>query len=48
MKTVIVEPEKQFSVRWNDERLNIDWPLIESEPIISERDKNSKTLKEKK
>jgi dTDP-4-dehydrorhamnose 3,5-epimerase len=43
-----VEPEKQFSVRWNDEQLKIDWPLLESEPVISERDRDSKTLREKK
>lgn len=42
-----VKPEKQFSVRWDDESLNINWPLIKPKPIISERDKSSKTLKEK-
>jgi dTDP-4-dehydrorhamnose 3,5-epimerase len=43
-----VSPEKQFSVRWDDEDLDITWPLLEAEPILSDRDKNSKTLKEKK
>ncbi len=41
-----VKPENQFSVRWDDEQLNINWPLLSKQPIISERDKNSKTLKE--
>jgi len=43
-----VKPEEQFSVRWDDEQLKINWPLLEPRPIISERDKNSKTLKEKR
>jgi len=43
-----VKPEKQFSVRWNDEELRINWPLEGLIPIISERDKKSKTLKEKR
>ena len=42
-----VHPDKQFSVAWNDESLNIEWPLLEKEPILSERDKKSQTLKEK-
>ena len=42
-----VHPDKQFSVAWNDENLNIEWPLLEKEPILSERDKKSQTLKEK-
>jgi len=43
-----VHPDKQFSICWNDKDLNIKWPLLEKEPILSDRDKNSKTLKEKK
>ena len=35
-----VSPEKQFSVSWDDETLNIDWPLLEDNPILSLRDKN--------
>ena len=42
-----IHPDKQFSICWNDQDLNIEWPLLEEEPILSERDKNSKTLKEK-
>ena len=29
----------QFSIRWNDPILKINWPI--SEPILSERDKNA-------
>lgn len=35
-----ISPEQQFSVSWNDEELNIEWPLIDKEPILSNRDKN--------
>tara|TARA_R110000824_G_scaffold30225_2_gene99742 strand:+ start:4513 stop:5034 length:522 start_codon:yes stop_codon:yes gene_type:complete len=41
-----VSPEKQISVLWNDETLNINWPLIEKSPVLSLRDKNSKRIKE--
>lgn len=29
--------DKQFTLKWNDENLNIDWPI--KEPILSNRDK---------
>ena len=29
--------DEQFTVAWNDPRINIDWPT--SDPILSERDK---------
>jgi dTDP-4-dehydrorhamnose 3,5-epimerase len=29
--------EDQFSIKWNDKRLNIKWPI--KNPILSERDK---------
>ncbi len=29
--------DKQFTLKWNDERLNIDWPS--KNPILSERDR---------
>ncbi len=31
------DADKQFSMKWNDPRLNIDWPI--NDPILSERDK---------
>ena len=27
----------QFTIKWNDERLNIDWPI--DNPILQQRDK---------
>jgi dTDP-4-dehydrorhamnose 3,5-epimerase len=41
-----VAPEKQFSVIWNDDTLNIKWPLLKDEPILSDRDKKSKRIKD--
>ncbi len=35
------DPENQFTIKWNDPRFNIDWP-IEGEPILSLRDKTGK------
>ena len=29
--------EDQFSIKWNDKRLNIDWPI--TNPILQQRDK---------
>ena len=29
--------EDQFSIKWNDKRLNIDWPI--ANPILQQRDK---------
>ena len=43
-----VDPSKQVSIRWNDEDIGIEWPLLESRPILSVRDENSKSIKEKK
>ena len=42
-----INPTNQFSVLWSDGELNIDWSLLEEAPILSERDKNAKTIKEK-
>ena len=32
-----VDADKQFTIKWNDDRINIDWPV--KNPILSERDK---------
>jgi dTDP-4-dehydrorhamnose 3,5-epimerase len=32
----------QFTVRWDDPKLNIAWPI--NNPILSSRDKNAKSL----
>ena len=36
------DTKKQFSLRWNDPKINIKWPT--KRPILSLRDKNSKFL----
>ena len=33
---------KQFTVKWNDPKLNIPWPI--DNPILSSRDKNADTI----
>ena len=34
--------EEQFTVKWNDPKINIPWPI--NNPILSSRDKNAKEL----
>ena len=36
--------ESEACIRWNDPTLAIDWPLPESELIISEKDRNAERL----
>ena len=38
-------PEHDRSIRWNDPSIGIEWPL-ESEPILSEKDRNAPLLKD--
>ena len=38
-----IDAKKQFSLRWNDPQLNINWKI--KKPILSSRDKKSKLLK---
>ncbi len=33
-------PQFEESVLWNDETLSIDWPLVSSEPLLSDKDKH--------
>jgi len=40
--TLYVGADAQFTVRWNDPKLNISWPI--TNPILSSRDKNAKSL----
>lgn len=37
------DTNQQISIKWSDPTLNIQWPS--KNPILSERDKNSKTIK---
>ena len=41
-KGLYVDKEKQFSLRWNDPKLKINWKIIK--PILSNRDKKTKLL----
>ncbi|MGR5550754.1 dTDP-4-dehydrorhamnose 3,5-epimerase [Vibrio sp. DNB22_12_1] len=40
--TKYYDPSSEVSILWNDDKLAIDWPMISSEPILSEKDKNGK------
>jgi len=35
-------PKRQFSLRWNDPKINIKWPI--KKPILSQRDKKTKFI----
>ena len=35
-------PKRQFSLRWNDPKINIQWPI--KKPILSQRDKKTKFI----
>ncbi|MCC2524570.1 dTDP-4-dehydrorhamnose 3,5-epimerase [Vibrio coralliilyticus] len=37
-------PSAEVSIMWNDETLNINWPIV-SEPILSEKDKKGMSFK---
>lgn len=38
-------PSNEGGIKWNDPDINVDWG-IDFEPLLSEKDKNSKTIKE--
>ena len=37
-----IDAAKQVSIRWNDPKINVKWPI--NNPILSERDRKSKLL----
>ena len=37
-------PQYERSLLWNDPALKIDWPIIEGEPILSQKDRQALTL----
>lgn len=39
-------PESEGGIAWNDAQIGIEWPLSESELILSEKDRKHPTLKE--
>jgi dTDP-4-dehydrorhamnose 3,5-epimerase len=40
-------PESDRSLLWNDKDIDIQWPLVnEVEPLLSDKDRNAKTLKD--
>ncbi|MBO7188919.1 MAG: dTDP-4-dehydrorhamnose 3,5-epimerase [Tidjanibacter sp.] len=39
-------PASEGGIAWNDPQIGIEWPLTESEIILSEKDRNRKLLKE--
>lgn len=47
--TNLYHPEDEGALLWNDQDVGVEWPLIDGkDPILSEKDKNNKTLKELK
>jgi len=44
--TEYCHPEDDFSLRWNDSGLAIQWPLLASKPLLSVKDLAAKSLEE--
>ncbi len=44
--TQYYHPEDDHSLLWNDAAVGIDWPLLDNEPILSERDRDAPPLNE--
>lgn len=42
--TAFYRPEAEFSVRWNDPEIGIDWPI--SDPILSAKDRDAPLLRD--
>lgn len=39
--TRLYNPSDEIGILWNDPDINIDWPLGETEPVLSDKDKNN-------
>ena len=39
-------PEDEYSLCWDDKSIGIDWPGMESPPLLSNKDRNAKSLRE--
>jgi dTDP-4-dehydrorhamnose 3,5-epimerase len=46
MLSTYYDPKKEKSLKWNDEKINITWPLADSEIKVSKKDKEALTLRE--
>jgi len=42
--TEYYHPEDDHSLLWNDSAIDIDWPLVSAEPLLSEKDRNAASL----
>ena len=42
--TEYYHPEDDHCLLWNDEAVAIDWPLLSSSPILSDKDRNARRL----
>jgi dTDP-4-dehydrorhamnose 3,5-epimerase len=42
--TEYYHPEDDHSLLWNDSSIAIEWPLVSDSPLLSDKDKNAKTL----
>jgi dTDP-4-dehydrorhamnose 3,5-epimerase len=42
--TGIYNRDGESGILWNDPKLNISWPVLESEPLLSQRDRDAQTL----
>lgn len=39
-------PESDRTIRWDDRSIGIEWPLMDIEPLVSEKDQNAPTMSE--
>lgn len=46
--TNLYHPEYDGGIRWNDEEINVEWPEIDSEILLSDKDQNLPFLEEVK
>ena len=44
--TEYYHPEDEFSLRWDDTDIAIQWPLLDDRPLLSSKDRAAKSFKE--
>jgi len=42
--TEYYHPEDDYSLAWNDESIGIEWPLLNSQPLLSDKDRNARSF----